>query len=94
MSRKSLVYNIVQYFKGDLIILSSPGLSNILVFKQEATKHMKMVKNDNDGWDDMTLKAIAKTIKEESLSLKHDNKSYQTGIDRDKAMNDCSSTLL
>ena len=94
MSRKSLVCNIVQYFKGDLIVLSSPGLSNVLVFKEEAAKHMKMVTNDCEGSEDSTLKAIAKIIKEESMSLKHDHKSYKTGIDRDKAMNDCSPTLL
>ena len=94
MSRKSLVRNIVQYFKGDIIVLSSPGLSNVLVFKEEAAKHMKMVTNDCEGSEDSTLKAIAKMIKEESMSLKHDHKSYKTGIDRDKAMNDCSPTLL
>ena len=55
---------------------------------------MKMVTNDSEAIENSTLKGIAKRIQEESMSLKRNNQCYQTGIDRDKAMNDCSPTLL
>ena len=46
-SNRSLVTKILQYFDNKIVVLSSPGLANILAFRQEAGKAFHM--NDEDS---------------------------------------------
>ncbi len=51
MPRKSLTEKISQELEPDLLVLSGTGVANILVFKKQASKHMKLSVNDDDDID-------------------------------------------
>ena len=48
--RKTLVQKILDNHKNDAILLSSPGIENILVFKNKAND--VLIQNDEDDNDD------------------------------------------
>ena len=59
LDRRTLVDHLDDHFKGDLIVLSSKGMFNILAFKNEAAKHMKLNRSDGGERDEAAFIAIA-----------------------------------
>ncbi len=68
ITRRYLVDRILQYFGEEVVVLSSPGLCNILVFKSEAARSLHV----KDGDDDISsaIEKVATTIKKECLAHK------------------------
>lgn len=56
-SRHSLVANLAKEFGEDLLVLSSPGLANILMFPKQASDVLKLCKVENDNSQDI-IKAV------------------------------------
>ena len=67
---------------------------NILAFKNEAAKHKKLNRSDGGEWDEAASVAIANKIKQEAMSRKHKNSSYETQLDNKNVKEECSPTLL
>ena len=67
LTRKKLVEKLVNDFSNDLILLSSPGLANVLVFRKHASTIMKITESDDD---EIEVKRLAKRIRKEILDMK------------------------
>lgn len=93
LTRKLLVRRLSDELAPELLILSGDGVSNILFFRKEASKHMKLVANDDDDVD-TAIGMVANAIKREFKDLKPDSSSYNTRIGLDDALESCSHTLL
>jgi len=52
---------LADYFRGDLIILSSPGIATVLAFKSSAANWLHMMPDDTDDID-MVVDKVAKKI--------------------------------
>lgn len=91
--RKHLIKELSEHFHSDLLILSAPGIANILAFRSTAGKLMRVVENDTDDIES-SLDKVAKRITTESLHLKKDQSTFDTRICLDDALNSCSPTLL
>ena len=64
LSRKMLIKRLSDLLSPELLILSGAGVCSILVFRKEASKHMKLVSHDEDDVD-TSNKSV------NSCSLKH-----------------------
>ena len=91
LSRGSLVQRLNEFFAGELIVLSSPGLANILLFRSTASNVLRVVDFEED---DKSPEVVAKQIVRECKELCIDKNVYNTRIDKDLAKEETSSTLL
>ena len=48
LDRKSFVQHVIDRFEKNIIILHSPGISSILVFKEHATQILRIEKKEDD----------------------------------------------
>ena len=58
LSRKELIQRLLVEYKNDIILLSSPGIANILVFKSKVSSLLciQMLEDEDEG----NLQVIAK----------------------------------
>ena len=54
--------SIIDRFGEDILVLSGKGVASILVFKNKAAGHFKIVSNDNDDDVDIARRRVANTI--------------------------------
>ena len=85
-SRRTLIKVLVDYLGDEVVLLSSPGLASILVFK----KHFALQSAD-DG-DDKNLRIAAAAIKAEMLAA--DRNQHQVKFDDDTVNEGISATLM
>ena len=90
LSRISLLQKLTEYFHPELLVLSSPGLSSILLFQKRASDLLRVVEED----DEYMVSVVAKKIAKESQTLPHNKNIYKTQIDASIALEDVSPTLL
>ena len=93
LSRRLLVEKLSKELEPDLLVLSGVGVANILVFRNQAAKHMKIVCN-NEDYTDQAIERLSKVIIRESKELKRDQSTYNTRINLDDAQASSSPTLL
>ena len=69
-SRQALVAKLAKEFGEDLLILSSPGLANILMFRKQAADVLKLceVENDNSKYTIKAGKWVSNEIKNMSFT--------------------------
>lgn len=93
--RKILIQKLKEYFKDAIIVLSSPGLANIVAFSSETTIlfHLLKQEDDNDEINAATSK-VAEEILKETSALKKKRKAYTVNIDADISRESVSETLL
>lgn len=77
----------------DILVLSAPGIANILLFRDHIVQHMQVVSDDEDDLNE-TSESAAKRIRDESKQLKQDQSSYDASINLDDSLCNCSPTLL
>ncbi len=92
ISRKTLFAQLQNYFGSDVVVLSSPGLSNILAFKNEAAKSLHLQHEDDDIGD--ALQRVAAAIERECLDAKEARTHYVLNIDKQQANKCVSDTLV
>ena len=90
LTRKKLVEKLVNDFSNDLILLSSPGLANVLVFRKHASTIMKITESDDD---EIEVKRLAKRIRKEILDMKVNTDEYQKRINKSIAKEPLSESL-
>lgn len=93
LSRRIMVEKLSNELEPDLLVLSGVGVANILVFRQQASKTMKLV-NDQEDDIDQAIHRLSKVITRESRELKWDQSTYNTRISLDDALTSSSPTLL
>lgn len=77
-----------------MIILSLPGMANIVSFTSETTIVLNLVKQDEDDDLDTAVAKVARQVQKESQSYKQKRRSYTVNIDRYIACEPVSETLL
>ena len=93
LTRRTLMSKLKKCFGEDLLILSGNGVANLIVFRSKASNSLRLVDDEDDDIQ-ATVEKLAKIIIRESKNLKLHDKSYQTRIDLQEAMANCSSILL
>ena len=48
LSQKHLIKELIVIFEGDLLVLSSPGIANIIIFRSKASDVLRLV--DDEDW--------------------------------------------
>lgn len=91
MTRRTLMNKIEEELKDEIIILSSPGVANILILKCKASSMFSIDAVDDD--DDIHVKALAKKIVSEVKNIPYDKSKYKTSIGIDTVFEDVSHTL-
>lgn len=89
ITRKTLVQKLSKEFGDALLVLSSPGIANILIFKNQASKILFVQKDD----DNIETKNVAKKITQEIKNLSNDKNVYYTTINIQRAKSEVSPTL-
>ena len=91
--RKTIFRKIADHFGNDVVLLSSPGKANMLVFATEAAERFQV---EDDEMNDISASVIrvAKKIKKECSILKTKRTHYPVEINKDKANVPISQTLL
>ena len=93
LCKKSLVAKVSDHSGEDLIVLSSPGVANILLFRSKASSTLRIIPDDTDDINAAVTK-VAKKICSESKNIPFDNGMYETRIDNDIASECVSDTLM
>ena len=65
LSRKALVQRLLTEYKNEVILLSSPGIANILVFKAKANSIVRIQKLEDE--DEAIIQTIVKNIVSELI---------------------------
>lgn len=93
LSRGLLVNKIADLFGKDLLVLSSPGLANILMFRTTASSMLRIEELDED---DKSIEVVSKRILTECKEIKESwsKDSYNSTINTCLATEESSSTLL
>ena len=60
LSQHCLIKSVREHFRSNLLVLSSPGVASILVFRGKASDHLRIV---DDAEDDCDAEAITKIAK-------------------------------
>ena len=92
LSRTPLVKCLEQEMTPDLLVLSSPGVACILVFRSKASAQLRIEDDTENDCLFESVKRVAAVIKSECP--KHASKQYQTRISKQQALADCSPTLV
>ena len=92
--RRSLLEQIKDYFGEDVIVLSSPGLASMLLFKNNASKVLKLSNDQEDDQQDILITKLAKKICDEVKEIVLDKSSYDISITQESASMSVSTTLM
>ena len=92
LSRMRLVKSVYKYFGEDLLVLSSAGITSILIFCSKASTVLRFVHEEDDL--DIATAKVSKKIKSEIKAIPADKLHYDTEINREIAIESVSETLL
>jgi hypothetical protein len=93
-SRRTLVKKVCEHFGEVMIALQSPGIATLLVFREHAPMHMKLVADKTDDTMELYQQNIAKQIVKESKEEKSNLVAYNKHINKEIASACISETLL
>lgn len=82
LSRRQLVQMLADYFRGDVLIPSSPGIAAIPSFKLNAANLLHRMPDDTDDTD-MAVDIVARNIFGEIRDTEIDRKYYHNHINKD-----------
>ena len=85
LTKRQVVNQLVDHFGDNILVLSSPGVSSIVVFKNKAPTLLKLVPSDDDSDLDMSIKNVVKEIAREVKVLKSDKAHYNIQICKETA---------
>ena len=82
------------YIKKNVIVLSSPGLASMLLFKNNASKVLKLSNDQEDDQQDILVTKLAKEICDEVKEIVLDKSSCDISITQESASMSVSTTLM
>ena len=91
--RETLVKQLIGRFGNDILILHSPGLANIVMFRESAMKCLRLVADTEDNIDE-NLDKLSRKIILDIKAVALDKRNYETEIDVDSCKEKISATLL
>ena len=90
LSRRSLINELSTHFGTSLLVLSSPGIASILLFRGKASSIFRIDDIDEDEAD---IKKVAKVIEKEIKQIPVNKNLYEKRINKEIALKDVSETL-
>ena len=93
LSRKTLVSKLQVRFGNDLLVLSSPGIANIIALRSFAAQTLRLVKDEEDEVEMIATRA-SKQIVQEVTSINMDKKHYDININTNIVKESISEFLL
>ena len=92
--RRSLLVKIQYHLLDDIAILSSPGLSTLVVFRQNASTVLHLAGNTQDDTQDLLIKKLTKIICDEVKQIDHDQSRYDITITKEDMLTSVSQTAM
>lgn len=94
LSRRSLLARIQEHFLDDIAILSSPGLSSIIIFRSNAKALLHLSSDDEEDQQSLLIKKLAKIICKEVKDIELDNAHYDIRITKEDMSYSVSQTMM
>jgi hypothetical protein len=94
LSRRGLVEKLKETFGQDLLVLSSPGIASIIIFRSAASKTLRLVNDDEEDERDIVLSKVGKLIRKEVRAIQIDREHYDISIDKQLVKESVSDSLL
>ena len=91
LTREKIVERLLNDYQNDIMLLSSPGYANRLVFKSKANDMLRIQELDDE--DDVHIRSVAKSIITDIKGTTFDKNVYQAKIDLISSQQDVSPTL-
>ena len=88
-----LITNLKQYFGNDLLVLTSPGISSIVVFREKASTLFNITDEVTSDLD-TSLSIVSKHVTNEVKGIAMNKNKYTTEFDRDSALESVSDTVM
>ena len=92
LSRCCLIKRLCDRVGPDLLILSSPGLASILIFRSTSASMLRLVDEVDDEKCSRSIAYLSDMIKSDCPSV--ETLHYDTRISLDKVLQQCSKTLM
>lgn len=92
--RRSLLVNIQHRFLDDIAVLSSPRLSSLVVFRQNASTVLHLAGDTEDDTQDLLIGKLAKIICDEVKQIDHDQSRYNMRITKEDMSTSVSQTVM
>ena len=80
--RRTLVCKLQDIFGNELLVLSSPGIANIISFRSCASQTLRLVSNEEDDTDIVITKA-SKCILHDLKNIDIDKEHYNISMNKD-----------
>ena len=85
---------IQDHFLDDIAVLSSPGLSSILVFRQNVSTLLHFAGKTEDDTQDLLIRKLAKIICDKVKQIDHDQSQYDITITKEEISMPVSQTVM
>lgn len=93
LTRRLLILNLCERFGDELVVLKSPGLTDIVCLRSVASKCMRLVQDEDDDMD-VVVNKLSKAIRNEIKEITLNKNCYDSGINRQKCGETVSNTLM
>ena len=91
LSRQLLMAELQSHFSKDVLILSSPGIASIVIFRTHASSLLHIVDEDDD---DLNFDKLGRAIQKEISAIPQKKDIYHKRIDFRLAADDTTPTLM
>lgn len=88
-----MLHKLQEYFGDALLILSSPGVASLVMFRSRGGEILKIV-DDDDHDDNIAMERLTKRVRKESEAFREKRNSYSTRINKDSVSQAGSPTLM
>ena len=93
LSKRFLILQLQEKFGSDLLILSSPGIADIIAFRSHASKTLRLVNDDEDERETIAKKASEQIIQDmEDIVI--DKEHYKIGINKEIIKDSASNFMM
>ncbi len=93
LSKRGLVAKVAEHFDDEILVLTSPGVANILLFRSKASDTLRIVPDDSDDLSP-ALSKVKKSICAETKEMPRDKSNYETRLSLSMLEEYSSNTLL
>ena len=94
LSRRSLLSKIKDHFSDDIAVLSSNGLSSVVVFRSDASTVWNLVSDSDEDQQEASIESLSETIVNKIKQIEYDQSRYDIRITKDDMSKYVSKTLM
>ena len=94
LNQRSLLKRVKDYFSDEVVVLTSPGLCSLVVFRASASNVLSLAAQTEDEQDSAKLVTLAKDISNEIKQIEYDGSRYDIRITKQDMSVSVSQTLM